>query len=158
MVRREGCDHERSGDEQKLRAVAVRWRARSHDQRAPTRPPTPAADEEHAERRQRCPDGDAAGSGDAEAEDDVAGHVRDEDVAELQVAGRVDESGDHGQRQQQRREWTVRTVRTRPERRRDFPPGSVHGAHRRTGLPGVRRCVPEACVCRCSRRWLSQLC
>jgi len=41
-------------------------------------------------------------------EDDVAGHVRDEDVAELQVARCVDESGYHGQGEQQRREWAVR--------------------------------------------------
>jgi hypothetical protein len=50
------------------------------------------------------PDGDAAGSAMPKPrKDDVAGHVRDEDMAELQVARCIDESGYHGQRQQQRR-------------------------------------------------------
>src|SRR5882762_1594414 len=60
--------------------------------------------------------GYAAGSSDTKPEkDDVAGHVCDEDMAELQVARCVDESGDHGQRQKQGRKWTFPTVRTRPK-------------------------------------------
>jgi hypothetical protein len=87
--------------------AAVRWRLRLLDQWAPIRPPVmpPTRNEPSAV---RWPDRDAAGSGDPEAEeDDVAGHVRDEDVAELQVARCVDESGYHGQREQQRRERAV---------------------------------------------------
>ena|ERR1700761_3032158 len=51
-----------------------------------------AANEERRERDERSGDRDVARAGEREAqEDDVAGHIRDEDVTESQIAYRVNE-------------------------------------------------------------------
>jgi hypothetical protein len=60
---------------------------------------------------------DRPGSCDPESEkDDVAGHVRDENVTEFEVAGRVDQPGDNGEDQEQRRKRAVLAAARRPNR------------------------------------------
>jgi hypothetical protein len=52
-------------------------------------------------------------------EQQVAGHRGHEHVTETQDAGRVEDSGEHRQRQQQRRQWTVALVDEDPPESRD---------------------------------------
>jgi hypothetical protein len=57
-----------------------------------------APDEERTQCRQRRPDRDSVRPSDSETEkDDVAGHIRDKDMAEPQIADRIDQAGDNGQ-------------------------------------------------------------
>ncbi len=71
--------------------------------------------------------GEAAGAGDREAEeDDVAGHVRDEHVAELEVADGIDETGEERECHRHRHEWRVSVAGGRPEQLGDV----AQDAHR----------------------------
>jgi hypothetical protein len=66
---------------------------------------------ESPQRNQGSRNGEAIGTGQGEPkEDDVAGHVGDEHLPEHQVAERIDETGHHGQGQQQGWEGAVRVV------------------------------------------------
>jgi hypothetical protein len=82
----------------------------------------PAAQEE-GERQQRSGHRQTAGPGSGEAEEDnVAGHVGDEDVAEPQVGERVDDAGEDRQHDQEGRQPILLRRRGRPERLCDLPP------------------------------------
>ena len=61
----------------------------------------------------------SARQGEAE-EDDVAGHVGDEDVAQGDVADRVDDAGDDGQQDEQQRQRAVTGSAPRPAGLRQF--------------------------------------
>jgi hypothetical protein len=74
--------------------------------------PADAAGEERRDCEQRRSDRQPARSGDRKSEEhDVAGHVRDKDVAELEIAGGVHEPRHSGERKQERRERPVAGVR-----------------------------------------------
>ena len=65
------------------------------------RAPYAGSDEKRGHRDDRRDDGESAGTSDAEAEqDDVAGHVRGEHVAEAEVADGIDGARREGQRKQ----------------------------------------------------------
>jgi len=69
------------------------------------------ADRETGDRDDRGQRGEPARAGQREGQEDhVAGHVGHEDVTEEQVAERVDQAGNRGQPDQQRREQTVLTT------------------------------------------------
>ena len=66
------------------------------------------AADERTQRDERCRDREAWRPCDRESQEHhIAGHVRDEDVTEQQVAERVDQTRDERQAEQQRRERTV---------------------------------------------------
>ena len=78
--------------------MAIRETARQHSADA-------GSEDERGGRDDRRDDRESAGASDAEAEqDDVAGHVRREHVAEAEVADGVDGPGRKGQRQQSQRQ------------------------------------------------------
>ena len=70
--------------------------------------PGACAREEGSERDERRDDRQAAAAGDPEAEkDDVAGHVRREDTAEPEIAGRVHQAGRECQNQKRPGKWVL---------------------------------------------------
>ena len=68
-----------------------------------------------------------ADHGEAE-EDDVAGHVGDEDMAELQVADSIDDTRDEREREHQRRQRAVPVARAGPQGRGRFLGQAAQGA------------------------------
>ena len=75
--------------------------------RPPTTDPTPNA----TNATTRCTDGEARGPGDGKAEKDhVARHVGHEDVAQEEIAERIDQPGDDRHGDQERRQGTERRV------------------------------------------------
>src|SRR5207248_4063336 len=72
-------------------------------------------DDEGTESGSRSSDGKLGDLGHGEPEeDDVAGHVRGEDVTEREVTDRVDESRHCGESEEQRRQDAIRSGRVHP--------------------------------------------
>ncbi len=82
------------------------------------------AEEKGPERGDRGRDGEAGRTRQGKAEeDDVAGHIGDEDVAEGDVADGVNDAGDDGQQDEQQGQRAVTGSAPRPARLRQFGEG-----------------------------------
>ena len=74
----------------------------------PSRPPSARPDQESGERDRGREHGQTPGVGQAETkQDDVAGHVGREHMAETEIAGGVDQAGGERERQQDRRQGSI---------------------------------------------------